>query len=86
MTQVIAKTAAQALQWVDTTPHHYAAVDEDPGFFVLKGHQHKLRIPNAVHREIQGCLKPGEGFGNRMYVLTVKGRRRLNAAKRAGLV
>jgi hypothetical protein len=84
MTQLTAKTAAQALNWIDTTPHHYAAADEEIGFFILKGFGDKLRIPAAIHEEMQGDVKPGPYLDARMYVLTAKGRRKLNAAIRKG--
>jgi len=84
MAQLTAKTPVQALNWIDTTAHHYAAVDEAPGFFVLKGYGETLRIPSAIHKQLEGCFKPGDMLDARMYVPTALGRRRLNAAKRRG--
>lgn len=86
MAQLTPKTAAQALRWIDTTPHHYAAVDDEPGFFILKGYGNKLRIPNAIHEQMQGCVEPGPFLDARMYVLTAKGRRMLRKAEREGVL
>jgi hypothetical protein len=77
-----AKTAAQALNWIDTTPHHYAAVDEEQGYFILKGYGNKLRIPDTIHKEMLDDVKPGPYLDARMYVLTAKGRRKLNRANK----
>lgn len=84
MKQLTAKTVAQVLNWINTTPHHYAAVDEEIGFFILKGFGDKLRIPAAIHAEMIDDVEPGPYLDARMYVLTAKGRRKLNAAIHKG--
>lgn len=80
MGQVTAKTVADVLEWIETTPHHIASTIEEPGFFVLRGYGCKLRIPIAVHAQTKGLVKPGKRFDTRMYRATIPGRLRLLAA------
>lgn len=80
MTQKTAKTVVEALTWINTEPHHYASVMDEDGFFILKGYGTKLRIPNAIHAQMQGMVQPGDRLDARMYVPTAKGRKVLRAA------
>jgi integrase len=74
--QLTPKTAEQALRWIETTPHHYAAVDDEPGFFVLKGYGTKLRIPNALQATMRDLVEPSpHAHDNRMFRATVEGRK-----------
>lgn len=74
--QLTPKTIEQALKWIETTPHHYAAVDEEPGFFILKGHGTKLRIPDALQAQMRDLVEasPHE-HDDRMFRATIEGRR-----------
>ena len=75
MKQVTAKTVLDVLRWIETTPHHYAASDDEAGFFILKGHGTKLRIPNAIHAKTIDLVKPGDASDARMFRASAKGRR-----------
>lgn len=83
MAQKTAKTVEDVLEWIETTQHHYAASDEEEGFFILKGRTDKLRIPNEVHAQTRDLVKPGEQFDTRMYRANAAGKRRLNKSKKA---
>lgn len=80
MKQLTAKTVEDVLNWIETKPHHYAASDEEPGFFILKGRDHKLRIPDAIHAQTSGLVQPGDEFDRRMYRATEAGLARLRPA------
>jgi hypothetical protein len=74
--QLTPKTIEQALKWIETTPHHYAAVDDEPGFFILKGYGTKLRIPNALQAKMRDLVEPSpHAHDNRMFRATVAGRK-----------
>lgn len=77
MKQTTAKTVEDVLNWIETKPHHYAASDEEPGFFILKGRDHKLRIPDAIHALTHPFVQPGGEFDRRMYRATGAGLARI---------
>lgn len=81
MGQVTAKTVEDVLRWVETTPHHFASVCDEPGFFVLKGYGDKLRIPEEIQHKSMHLVQPNTNrFDNRMYRATKAGRARLRRA------
>ena len=80
MKQTTAKTVEDVLNWIETTPHHYAASDDEPGFFILKGRDRRLRIPNAVHAQTEGLVRPGDEFDRRVYRATEAGLARIRPA------
>lgn len=82
MKQLTPKTVEEALQWIETNQHHYAAVDDEPGFFILKGYGGKLRIPNALQAKMRDlvCPSPHE-HDDRMFRATAKGRKLLKLPK-----
>lgn len=84
MTQVTAKTVEDVLRWIETTPHHFASVIDEPGFFVLKGYGEKLRIPQALQEKTMRLVEPAKDrFDSRMYRATKSGRARLRRADKA---
>lgn len=81
MAQKTAKTVEDVLEWIETTPHHRASWIEEEGFFVLQGHHHKLRIPEAIQEKTRGLVRPGDPMDQRMYRATKTGRAKLRKAK-----
>lgn len=82
MTQLTAKTVEDVLNWIETTPHHFASVCDEPGFFILKGYGDKLRIPMHIQSESMRLVEPSKDrFDNRMYRATKSGRARLRRHK-----
>lgn len=78
MTQKTAKTVEDVLHWIETTPHHFASVCDEPGFFILKGYGDKLRIPMALQEKSLKLVVPSsDRFDSRMYRATKSGRARL---------
>lgn len=84
MAQKTAKTVEDVLEWVENTPHHYAAWDDEPGFFILKGHGDKLRIPEAIQKQTRTLVEPGGRFDTRMFRATKAGRALLSARLASG--
>lgn len=82
MSQKTAKTVEDVLNWIEATPHHYASVCDEPGFFILKGYGDKLRIPYFIQDKTLRLVEPSKDkFDNRMYRATKSGRARLRRAK-----
>lgn len=81
MAQKTAKTVEDVLEWIETTPHHYGSWIEEPGFFVLKGHGQKLRIPEAIQEKTRNLVEAGGNFDNRMFRATKAGRARLRRSR-----
>ena len=78
VTQKTAKTVEDVLNWIETTPHHFASVCDEPGFFILKGYVDKLRIPMDLQEKSLKLVVPSsDRFDNRMYRATKSGRARL---------
>lgn len=83
MAQITAKTVEDVLRWIEETPHHFASVVDEPGFFILKGYGDKLRIPNHIHEKTMRLVEPArDRFDTRMYRATKSGRARLARAKK----
>lgn len=83
MAQLTAKTVEDVLEWIETTPHHFASVCDEPGFFILKGHKDKLRIPESIHNQTIKLVEPSKDrFDTRMYRATKAGRARLRRANK----
>lgn len=84
MSQLTAKTVDDVLRWIETTPHHRAAIDgfrdRDKGFFVLDGYTGRLRIPLAIRLEAMRFIQPGGQFDTRMFRATPAGKARLTRA------
>ena len=83
MGQKTAKTVEDVLYWIETTPHHYAATDDEEGFFILKGHGgNKLRIPNDLQRQTHDlvCSSPDQ-FDTRMFRANAEGLKIIEAMK-----
>ena len=74
MKQRTVKTAREALEWVETTPHHWASAGE-LGFFVIGNRDMKIRIPASVYAEMGGMIEPGDVLDARMYRATDRGRK-----------
>jgi len=73
--QKTAKTVLDVLNWIENTQHHYAAWDEEPGFFILKGRHFKLRVPEALQAETRNFVHPSpEAFDTRMFRANKKGK------------
>jgi len=84
MKQKTAKTVEDVLNWIETTAHHYAATDDEEGFFILKGHGNKLRIPNDIQAQTHDLVEPSnDQFDTRMFRANRKGRARLKKAQTA---
>ena len=84
MKQLTPKTVEEALQWIETNQHHYAAVDDEPGFFILKGYGAKLRIPNALQRQMTDLVGPSpHSHDDRMYRATNAGRKVIGLPKQS---
>lgn len=82
MAQLTAKTVEDVLRWIENTPHHYASVCDEPGFFILKGYGDKLRIPMALQEKTLKLVEPSKSrFDNRMYRATKSGRARLRRSE-----
>lgn len=81
MRQLTAKSVEDVLNWVETTEHHYASV-EDPGFMILKGYSAVLRIPEPIRKASANLIEPGKEFDTRMYRATAAGKARLRRARR----
>lgn len=82
MTQKTAKTEREALEWIDTNPHHKAGWSDDGKFLTLANYHDSFRIPLAIHAIIKNDVTPGGMFDTRMFVLNARGRRRLNTLKK----
>lgn len=48
MKQKTAKTVLGVLEWIENNNHHYGSWEDERGFFILKGHDAKLRIPHEI--------------------------------------
>lgn len=83
MGQKTATSVEDVLEWVETNAHHSGAWDDEPGFFVLKGHGSKLRIPEKIQERTRGLIEPGKQFDTRMYRATKSGKARLRRARAA---
>jgi len=83
MAQTTAKTVEDVLRWIENEPHHFASVIDEPGFFILKGHGSKLRIPESIQQASMRFVEPNKDrFDNRMYRATKSGRARLRRSEK----
>ena len=81
MSQKTAKTVEDVLHWIETEPHHFASVCDEPGFFVLRGYGTKLRIPMSIQEKSLRLVAPSKNrFDNRMYRATKSGLARLRSS------
>ncbi len=84
MSQLTAKSVEDVLNWIETTPHHFASVIDEPGFLILKGYGDKLRIPLHLQEKTMRLVEPArDRFDSRMYRATKSGRARLRRAAKA---
>ena len=76
MKQRTARSVVEVLEWIETTPHHWASAEE-PGFFVIGNRECKLRIPVSLYRSMDGLIDVGGEFDSRMYRASELGRKML---------
>ncbi len=61
-----AHTLYEALKWIETTPHHFASV-EDPRYLVLRGRGETLRVPKRLQDSFWCHTMVGDQFDTRMF-------------------
>lgn len=84
MRQTTAKTVEDVLDWVENNQHHIGSWIDTPGFFILKGHGAKIRIPEDIQEKTRNLVEPSKDrFDSRMYRATKSGKARLRRAKRS---
>lgn len=84
MRQITAKSVEDVLEWVENNQHHIGSWIDAPGFFVLKGHGTKIRIPENIQEKSRNLIEPSKDqFDSRMYRATKAGKARLRRTKAA---